>query len=494
MTVRKRRKSKGWLVYPRQKRWVVKYKDSPGPWREHRVPARYGTRSQATVYARAWLAEMKRLGGRKPSSIDPSTDPGPTMRELAKRWLPHRRDREQLRAQSWKQGYRHEGGLAKSTVDANESHLEKWILPQLGDCRSERLADDGVLEEFMRQLLSRPTATGRPAAPATIRHIHATLVAFFDDAMTKRWLDLAANPAKHPAVVALVPKAHPDEACIIHVTPAAAAKAIVHSETAWHRARLLLAFTTGCNNAELSGLVFDDVDQQTKVLSVHRQYTGNGGLGPVKRRHRERDLPLHPLTAMVLRLWKDHGWARWVGRSPTGNDPLFPSPKGGFRYPFGAARELRVALVAAGLSDRYKGKLIDFHAARRSVRTWLVDAGVSDENIDSVMGHAPRSVGRRHYTATDVERLRPVVEKINLDLAVEDVIELPSADPAGADPPEFGAALGATCAKSTSVGLPGTPTFSKENKYKALVAQRIEQWFPKPLAAGSTPAGGALLF
>jgi hypothetical protein len=64
---------------------------------------------------------------------------------------------------------------------------------------------------------------------------------------------------------------------------------------------------------------------------------------------------------------------------------------------------------------------------RHSFATWLGAAGVPDERIGRLLGHAARSVTRRHYVGDDIAKLQEAVEKIVLDVFAAQVLTLPLA-------------------------------------------------------------------
>jgi hypothetical protein len=132
-------------------------------------------------------------------------------------------------------------------------------------------------------------------------------------------------------------------------------------------------------------------------------------MGTTKNEHRERRVPLHREAARALRWWWEDGWGCYVGRHPTLADPIFPGPSGGWSRPASAA-QLRRDLKTAGQS----GEGITAQALRRSFSSLLDAAGVSEEVRGRLMGHAPKTVTAKHYTAAALERDRAEVEKIPL--------------------------------------------------------------------------------
>jgi integrase-like protein len=116
-----------------------------------------------------------------------------------------------------------------------------------------------------------------------------------------------------------------------------------------------------------------------------------------------------------------------VGRHPQPTDFVFPNASGEGWRP-ATAKMLRADLRAAGLPAAFQGHPYTAHATRRSFSTWLREAGVDAETRDRLMGHAPASVGERHYTAMTaavLAKLRDAVELIELDLSSGELIALP---------------------------------------------------------------------
>ncbi|MBN4050263.1 tyrosine-type recombinase/integrase [Desulfobulbus sp. AH-315-M07] len=418
IAMKRRHGKRGWFVYRRSDygRWVLHFRETPGRWRDHRIPAEYTSKRDAEHYGAAWLDERSKVGHRPVVAVEPAPDRGPTLNEVAERWLAFRRSLVTA------------GDLAPSTVVANEGHLTDHILPVLGEERVVELAETaGKLATFVRALRAKERRPGAVYGAVTVRNVAFSLSALFEDAMGEEWLSLPGNPMRHPTVKRALPKVPKLTAsAIIYLSRRTAAQVMTCvAAPEIRRVRYVVAFTSGCDLGELQGLTFEDVDFDEREVRISKQLKDDRRLGPPKRESRHRRLPLHPLAARSLRAWKATGWAKWTGCHPTLNDPLFPDEHGRFYYPFSAAKWMRRDLVAVSCADNIGGKKVDFHSTRRSFRTWLVDASVEEAIIDELLGHAAKTIGRRHYTGAGMERLRRAVEIIKLDVALSDVLELP---------------------------------------------------------------------
>ena len=484
--MREKRKIAGFDVFFYQRRdtmqWVFGYRAGSGQWPEHRVPADVRSRRDAERYAAAWLEEMKKRDGERPTApVEPPPDRGPTLRELSSRWLELRERNPEL---------------ATSTVRADRSNLDTHVLPAVGDVPIPELGT-GALRRFIRGVREK-------RANYTTRNIVVTLTTFFDDAMAEEWVVLPANPMRHPGVRKEIPPAQPRSGRVVVFVPRAdAEKMLVHPTLPEERrARYLVAFTSGLRDGEIAGLTWDDVELDAEVPLVHVTKSvaikGPGGFATVGKTKTEtsvRTLPLHSLAVAALAAWKRAGWEQLVGREARGTEPVFPNADGGFTRPR-SAELIRDDLAAAECATTCAGHAIDFHATRRSFATWLDANGVTGDTIGRLMGHTGLSVRTRHYTAGDLLAMRQAVETIALDLTPKGAnlaapvlagSSAPANDQRWDDPAEFPAGRGKTAGRR----LPKKADSSNKNKDFAPVAQWIEQRFPKPLAGRSSRLGGA---
>jgi hypothetical protein len=123
------------------------------------------------------------------------------------------------------------------------------------------------------------------------------------------------------------------------------------------------------------------------------------------------------------------------------------------------------------------GEPFEFRDMRNCFSTWLAIAGVAEELRDRLMGRAARSVGRRHYMAPDLGRLREAIEAIRLDLK----------DPTGqgSGPPDKEKLSG----ELSQVGEDRSAERRNpiENQEAGRGSQMVRQRFAKPSYVGSNP-------
>ncbi len=389
------RRTKGYSLFSRKDsgRWVLSHAIAPNKWKQVALPTEIASRAEAERWVREHLAEVRRLGPPPPSLCAG----GPTIRELAPRWLELRKA---------------DARLAPATVRDNASHLNTHVLPHLGDTPLAAL-EVAQLRGWVRRLRSE-------RASCTTRNVVATLMTFVDDCMAEDWVRLPANPVRHPGVKKELPAF--DDRLLRRNGPALSigdVQALIDCQDipVMRRIRYALAFTSGLRDGEISGLRFMDVelDAQVPHLQVRQAVAmlGNAGFATeskLKTRSSARPVPLHPCGIAALRWWRDAGWERHACRIPGPLDPVFPNDKGGPCRP-PSARLLKADVTRAGLACVVPGG-VHFHDARRCFSSWLVIAGVQEAIVRRLLGHAGTSVTQRHYLALDLKPLFDAVAMI----------------------------------------------------------------------------------
>lgn len=195
------------------------------------------------------------------------------------------------------------------------------------------------------------------------------------------------------------------------------------------RIKYVLAFATGMRAGELSGLSWDKVDLINGNIDIIQQLSEyyrqskeieNPFPAPKKKSYRP-GLPLHSYAIEELKKWKEQGWKEFVGREPKPSDPVFPNPSGCFYNPSWIAVLFRDDLQKAGISPRFRlinGKEVDLtlHATRRTFRSLLAYAGVSDSVVKLLLGHKNSSVTDLSYLRTKLKEpiYREAIEKLPL--------------------------------------------------------------------------------
>jgi integrase len=160
---------------------------------------------------------------------------------------------------------------------------------------------------------------------------------------------------------------------------------------------LLTGAYTGMRLSELLGLGWDDVDFAAGVIHVRHQLArGRRGVPPrrvpPKTRASDREIPLLPQLATVLREHKRHS------RFPAGSDYVFATGRGTpFLHHNVSKRVLRRAAVDAGL-DR-DGHRVRFHDLRHALASHLIiEIRLDVVQVSRILGHARISMTLDTYT------------------------------------------------------------------------------------------------
>lgn len=316
--------------------------------------------------------------------------------------------------------------LAPASVYNHRTNA-KQLKKALGNYRVEELTT-GVLRRWIREL-----RVDHGRSPSRIRNVYNTLAGMLDCAIGEEWLPAEMmNPCRHPKVRSELPTIEAPDAIRFH-TEQEARVLIESDQTPEERSlRYLVAFTSGMRDGEIAMLRWSNVRDEGGVLvyDVRRSLSkiGPEGFatteGRTKTKSSRRLIPVHSAAELALAAWKAKGWLRRVGRLPTESDPIFPSQTGGFWRPL-SAEFFRDDLECAGLATSFRdtGEPFEFRDLRHTFSTWLASAGVAEDLRDRLMGHAPRTIGLRHYTAGDLGQLQAAVEKIYLSpkLSQDDV-------------------------------------------------------------------------
>lgn len=405
----------------RDRIFILPYSTEPGKWRQKTLPQEITTKRDAEAWAAAWASEMIASGAeittKKPAG-------GPTPRQLSEKWLGLRE--EAMRA----------GKLAPATVQDNRTHMERHVLPYLGDTPIAAI-EVPQLRAWVRTLRGKVSAS-------RCRNIYSTLANFIEDCMAEGWISVGANIVRHKAVTKELPEAASTGGAM--VIPVEWVHALIESEKVpmERRVRYALAFTTGARDGELAGIRASDVELDASPPRMHivRAVAVKGREGfatekETKTKSSVRTVPLHPVAASLLRAWLDWGWERYVGRELRGKDFVFPRQDGEAGRPRSSDR-IRDDLAELGLPTEIAGKRVLFKASRSTFVTWLAEAGVEEGIRQRLVGHSQSTVTSRHYTARELSVLHEAVGKLPLRLGgepcfvdgfVENFVDAPQSQP-----------------------------------------------------------------
>ena len=270
--------------------------------------------------------------------------------------------------------------LKPSTRSSYRANLRRYVLPWLGGARLLDLRKGDI-----QQWLSALSQNG--LSRQTVKNIWAVLSSVLTTAVD--WGYLKENPARGVRFPARQPKARaflpaPDQ--VGHILAQLA-------EPSFTLAVLLVG--TGLRVGEAIGLRWEDVDFESKALSVQRDIW-HGKVDSPKYTASERVVPLGPVLAGHLER-KAKGPEQWVFEGNSGK-PLDPHNL--------ARRQLYPVLDCLGVPR------FSWHRLRKLHSTYLADLGVAPQVLQAQLGHADAALTLNVYAQVLPESQRRAVESL----------------------------------------------------------------------------------
>ncbi len=372
---------------------VYERKDSPFLWlwyrdadgKRRQVPTEFRPGEEAR--ARALLEEILRQvdAGETPAAPSGSTA------ALIERWLADRQAR------------------GKKSAAHEAARLREYVIPRIGRVPADELRPLQV-RALVRELEQLPSPRGGVLASRTVLHVYRTLRQVFAEAVADELLDRNPVVLKRADLPAKLDK-DPGWREGAQFTPAEVAALLFDPRIPEDR-RVLYAieFLGGLRTGEAAARRWRDWDAALEPLGsllVATSYdTRSRTEGPTKTK-RPRRVPVHPVTAAILRRWKADGWARAFGRAPAPEDLICPSVAGEFRNVSLSHRYFTGDLETLGLRHRRH------YDSRRTFITLGV-AGGGRKDVLRWITHSPGDVFDL-YTTLPWEALCEAVAAIRVE-------------------------------------------------------------------------------
>ena len=284
-------------------------------------------------------------------------------------------------AESW---YRHfcQERRSPTTVQAYRGRLDRQILPSLGNLRIRELSV-GMIDRHLRAV----TANNGPATAKMVRSVLSGILghAARHDAIT-------ANPVRDAARINTDPVSKPRA---LTVEQAQALRAALRADpTAVRRDLVDLAdflLCTGLRIGEAVAVVWDALDLVQGTVEVRGTVVRIKGEGLIikpapktKAGFRILQLPRWALRALTQRHTR-------TDLATGGDDAVFAAQLGGLRDPSNTHADLRAAFDLAGFD------WVTSHTFRKTVATWMDQAGLSARAAADQLGHAHPSMTQDVY-------------------------------------------------------------------------------------------------
>ena len=138
----------------------------------------------------------------------------------------------------------------------------------------------------------------------------------------------------------------------------------------------MIAVTMGCLGLRVSealGLKWSDIDWELQTVTIRRS-AYRGAIDETKTTSSKAKLPLHPVLAELLVVWRTKGDSEWVFANPSTDMP--------YQSPSMQQRWIRPAGEAIGIEG------LGFHSLRHSYRSWLDSAGIAPGVTKDLMRHS----------------------------------------------------------------------------------------------------------
>jgi integrase len=353
-------------------RWQAMYTGADG--RRHSVIAKTPTDCRAKLRAALRLAE----DGQAP----------PSGRLTVGAWL-----------DEWMASYVAGGTDPKAprTIELYESVVRVHLKPQLGRI---------VLAKLTREQVAKALATvALTLAPSSTSRVYVILGAALDEAVKSD--KIRQNPVRKLAAPTFE---RPER---ITWTPAEINTFLDAMTGDRHAPLYAFAIGTGLRQGELLGLRWSDVDDETGVVRVVRQWTRQGTFDDVKTSAGRRVVGLGDLGRWALATQEGQqrrdrlaSGGRWVNP----DDLIFTDA-------LGAPLHHRTVWSAFDVRVRKAGvRRIRFHDLRHAFATLLFDEGEELGSIAAALGHTSVDTTKRVYAHLLPKRARATASRIDAAL------------------------------------------------------------------------------
>ena len=275
--------------------------------------------------------------------------------------------------------------IRPTTADNYHRSIESHVIPRIGEIKLKKLTSRDIqkmykdLQENGR--LRKSQKREKPGlSNSTVRGIHMMLHNALDRAVKERLI------LRNPTEDCIIPKIQKQEMKILHPEDMKA-----YLEAADKRGVLpmfYLELVTGIRKGELTALLWSDLDEERRTVSVSKQAVEdrnrNVTISRPKTENSVRKISI-PQSAVEL-LRQEH-------KNHPDNPWMFPSPRTGEMYhPDSIAKLHEKILRDTGLEH------IRFHDLRHTFATMALQNGVDVKTVSSMLGHYDAGFTLRTYT------------------------------------------------------------------------------------------------
>ncbi|WP_406462181.1 site-specific integrase [Streptomyces sp. NBC_00111] len=345
------------------------------------VPQPDGTRRRKTVYGSTWdECDTKR---QELVLRDRQGVPTPTRSARLSEWLPY-----------WLEEFVRDD-RKKTTYAKYETHVRRYLIPQIGSKRLETLGAADV-----RRMLSAVTAQ---ASAATAKESHRVLRSALTAACREELINrnvVKLVPAPRVQARELKPWDLEETTTFLE----AARKDPLY-------AAFVLAVALGLRRGEILGLRWSDIDLERRTLTVRNQIqrVQKELYADSTKNRRTRAIPV-PLMCLAPLRWQRlrQGEQRLAaGQAWNDSDYVFTTRTGRTIEPRNLSRSFERITEDAGL------RRIRLHDARHGCATLLFAAGVPARVVMEILGHSQIAVTMNIYTHVSDDNRREAMRHMD---------------------------------------------------------------------------------
>ena len=288
--------------------------------------------------------------------------------------------------------------IRPTTADSYHRGIESHVIPRIGSIKLKQLTSRDIqkmykdLQENGRLRKSKKQQNG--LSNATVRGIHMMLHNALDRAVKERLI------LRNPTEDCIIPKIQKQEMKILNPEDMKA-----YLEAADKRGVLpmfYLELVTGIRKGELTALLWSDLDEEKRTISVSKQAVGdrnrNVTISRPKTENSVRKISIPQSAVELLQQEREkHPENPW----------MFPSPRTGEMYhPDSIAKLHEKILKDTGLEH------IRFHDLRHTFATIALQNGVDVKTVSSMLGHYDAGFTLRTYTHATRQMQEQAAEKM----------------------------------------------------------------------------------
>jgi integrase len=303
--------------------------------------------------------------------------------------------------------------VAPSTVGNWESHLEKWINPNIGDTPL-----DAVNNLAMKELVAKLVASGE-LGPKSIGNYTQVVKMVVASAINEQGEEIHPRKWNHEFID--LPVVKKQEQRRPAFTGGEVTQLVARTRKPKYRMLNVLCASSGLRLGEALGIDLKNISTDCATIKIHQKAWGSQTYNFLKTENGKREIDLHSSVAELLKTYIGDRRSGLLFCTRTGK-PLHQSNI--------LRRVLHPILLGDAKTPGVTGTKAGAHAFRRFRLTWLRENAVPKDLEHFWMGHADEEIGDIYsQLETNVKFRREVAERIGLgfELPTQSTVVAPNA-------------------------------------------------------------------